>query len=77
MTKAGLTNKQLYHFRWTASLHVGASIAIPKRKELTQHLPFSGFRFAVTEIKAILFVLIRGFHFDLPTPKVEIEKKTS
>ena len=47
------------------------------RNELTQNLPFSGFRFAVTEIKAILFVLIRGFHFDLPTPKVEIEKKTS
>jgi hypothetical protein len=37
----------------------------------------SGFRFAVVEIKAILFVLIRGFIFDLPTPRVKIEKKTS
>lgn len=36
-----------------------------------------GFRFAIMEIKTILFVLIRNFVFDLPTPRVEIEKKTS
>jgi hypothetical protein len=48
-----------------------------RAQSLTPDPLCSGFRFAVVEIKAILFVLIRGFVFDLPTPRVEIEKKTS
>lgn len=37
----------------------------------------SGYRFALVEIKVILFVLIRSFYFDECNPKLEIEGKTS
>jgi len=37
----------------------------------------SGYRFALVEIKAILFVLVRNFIFEPCEPTVDIEKKTS
>jgi len=36
-----------------------------------------GYRFALAEMKAILFVLIRGFKFEELASKPEIEKKSS
>jgi hypothetical protein len=37
----------------------------------------SGYRFALVEIKAILFVLVRNFVFEPCEPAIDIEKKTS
>ncbi|KAJ9125098.1 hypothetical protein QFC22_000051 [Naganishia vaughanmartiniae] len=58
--------------RWLNKEQIAGASAVPGGPRAC-----IGFRFAIMEIKAILFVLIRNFVFDLPTPSVEIEKKTS
>ncbi|KAJ9104770.1 hypothetical protein QFC19_003911 [Naganishia cerealis] len=61
--------------RWLSKEKIAGASGIPG--VWGNMMTFLGFRFALIEIKAILFVLIRNFVFDLPTPRVEIEKKTS